>query len=176
MGVSGTFVPQKLIIPTLLADARLGTEVSRLLESTFGPLDYRTEPVPFGFTDYYQAEMGGEIVRLFYTVEELVDPAELAAIKRATNRIEEGLARPDGTRTVNLDPGLLSEGRLILATTKDRAQRIPLRDGIYAEVTLLYRRGRYEPLPWTYPDYAGDAYSSVLNHVRSRYREQIHGR
>ncbi len=59
--------------------------------------------------------------------------------------------REGGDRTLNLDPGLLSLSRFALATTKDGSHRIPLRDGIYAEVTLVYERGGFHPLPWTVP-------------------------
>ena len=76
-------------------------------------------------------------------------------------------------RSVNLDPGMLTLGRLMLASTKDNAQRIPLRDGIYAEITLLYRKGKFEALPWTYPDYRSAAYHDVLLNLRARYKRQL---
>ena len=76
---------------------------------------------------------------------------------------------------MNLDPGLLSLGKLILASTKDNAQRIPLRDGIYAEVTLIYREKSYRPLPWTYPDYRSPEYLEILHALREELREKLQG-
>ena len=56
-------------------------------------------------------------------------------------------------RTVNIDPGLLSEESLVLATTKASGHRVAIATGLWAEVTLRFERGEYRPLPWTYPDY-----------------------
>ena len=44
-------------------------------------------------------------------------------------------------------------GKFQLATTKDQAHRIYLKDGILAEVTLRFEAGEYVPWPWTYADY-----------------------
>ncbi len=170
--------------------------VVEALEDAFGALDHRSDEIPFNFTDYYTAEMGAGIRRVFFAVGELYDPSELAGVKQTTDELEErftlerpaagageprapaGAGKPGGRagarrRSVNLDPGMLTLGRLILASTKDNAQRIPLRDGIYAEITLLYRKGAFEPLPWTYPDYRSAAYNEVLLDLRARYKQQL---
>jgi len=47
---------------------------------------------------------------------------------------------------------LLTLHNLVLATTRDYAHRVYVRDGIHAELTLLYRSGGRQSLPWTYPD------------------------
>lgn len=141
------------------------------LEDAFGALDYQSDEIPFTFTDYYTSEMGDGIRRIFFAVADLYDPSELAPVKVTTDEIEQRFAS-DG-RSVNLDPGMLTLGRLILASTKDNAQRIPLRDGIYAEITLLYRKGSFEALPWTYPDYRSAAYHEVLDNLRTRYKQQL---
>ena len=56
--------------------------------------------------------------------------------KRAACALE---ARSRTPRAVNVDPGYVDGARLVLASTKDHAHRIWLRDGIYAEVTLHSR-------------------------------------
>ena len=127
----------------------------RSLTDLFGPLDAVTRPQDFAFTRFYEKEMGPGIRRLFGSFDTLVDPGLLPDIKARTNRLEQDTAC-DGRRTVNVDPGLLCEERLVLATGKNAGHRIYLRDGIYADLTLLYRDGAYRPLPWTYPDYAQD--------------------
>lgn len=137
-------------------------------------MDYESAEISFTFTDYYRAEMGEGIRRVFFSIGELYDPSRLAEAKRATDRIELDFAIED-RRQVNLDPGMLTLGRLMLASTKDNAQRIPLRDGIYAEITLLYRRGTFVPLEWTYPDYRSPVYHRVLLEIRSRYKAQLEG-
>lgn len=74
---------------------------------------------------------------------------------------------------VNIDPGYVTKAKLVLATTKDYAHRIYLAQGIYAEVTLSYSRGEFQPLPWTYPDYQTKAYRDFFRRVRDVYREQV---
>jgi Domain of unknown function (DUF4416) len=101
-----------------------------------------------------------------------VDPADLADVKRATNGIEDAF-REDGDRKLNLDPGLLNLSRFVLATTKDHAHRIPLRDGIYAEVTLVFAHGEFRPLPWTYPDFRSEPVRAALKEIRGRYHARI---
>ena len=98
-----------------------------------------------------------------------MDPTLLANAKVFTNSVEADFSL-NGRRRVNLDPGLLFPGRLILATTKDRAHRIPLRDGIFAELTLLYEKGGWKPLPWTYPDYRTPEYAEALTRMREILR------
>jgi len=123
-------------------------------------------------THYYDEELGTPIQRKFLTFVRLIDPGELAAIKCFTNEVERFRARERGTqpdRPVNLDPGYLDAGRLVLATTKDRAHRIYLGQGIYAEVTLLYEKKAWQALPWTYPDYAAPTYHPFLTEARRAY-------
>ena len=74
---------------------------------------------------------------------------------------------------MNLDPGLLSLPRFVLATTKESAHRIPLEEGIYAEITLLYEKGSFRPLAWTYPDFRSEGYIVLLNEIRLRYKSQL---
>lgn len=146
-----------------------------MLESRWGRIDYECEPFPFTWTHYYDAEMNGEIARSFVSFERLADPAGLAAIKRETNGLENAFREPSG-RTVNLDPGLMALSRFSLATTKENAHRIPLSDGIYAEITLLYARGGFHPLEWTYPDYRSDVVLAILGRIRDVYKAQLAAR
>ena len=67
----------------------------------------------------------------------------------------------------------LDGGKLVLATTKNYSHRIYLGDGIYAEVTLIYRNKGYVALPWTYPDYATEDYQQILRQVRALYLSQL---
>ncbi|GBE55977.1 hypothetical protein BMS3Bbin16_00174 [archaeon BMS3Bbin16] len=39
-------------------------------------------------------------------------------------------------------------------------------EGIYAEVTLQYKRGKWEPLPWTYPDFKTPITLDFLTRIR----------
>ena len=97
----------------------------------------------FTETDYYTATMGTGLKKQFVAFERLIDPAALADIKRQTNAWEAeyaALGRHAEPRPLNLDPGYITPAKLVLASTKDHAHRLYLRDGIYAEVTLAYPR------------------------------------
>lgn len=169
MGEINPFTPQKLVIAILVAEEKFLSQVEEELCKVFGPLDYRSPLLPFTFTRYYEKEMGPVLHRCFLSMQQLVDPADLGQIKITTNKIEEGF-KIEGNRKVNLDPGLLSLSRFILATTKENAHRIPLQRGIWAEITLLYTKKDFQPLPWTYPDYATRIYRDILLEIRNLYK------
>jgi hypothetical protein len=152
--------------------------VRELLERRFGPVELVSDLFPFDATHYYDRELGTPIRKQFLAFSRLIDPGALAAIKCFTNELEEFRARERAThphRPVNLDPGYLDAARLVLATTKDRAHRIYLGQGIYAEVTLLYESGAWRALPWTYPDYATATYHSFLAEARQSYLTKLRG-
>jgi len=135
----------------------------------FGPMALASDAFDFTETDYYTATMGPDLKKQFFAFERLIDPAVLADTKRQTNEWEAeyaALGRNAEPRPLNLDPGYITPAKLVLASTKDHAHRIYLRDGIFAEVTLAYRAGRWQPLEWTYPDYRRDDYQSFFTRCR----------
>jgi hypothetical protein len=174
MGTEHDPAPVKLVISLLTGEVELLAEAKAALCGRFGPLEAESELFPFAHTDYYAAEFGPDLVRQIVTFERLIDPAELPAVKRATNELERTFTEGE-RRQINLDPGYVALGKLVLATTKDHAHRIYLGQGIYGEVTLAYQRGRFRPWPWTYPDYAGDEYCAFFDRVRERYKAQLRG-
>lgn len=161
----------KLIVGILAAgEDNLGLARERL-KAALGAVDGESRVWPFEDTDYYTAEMGEGLLRQFVSLETPFDPGELASVKRKTHGIEMDLAEGVGLtarRSINLDPGLVTPWNLVLATTKNFAHRVYIGQGIYAEVTLLYRGGRWEALPWAYPDYRSGRYDAFLTGARRR--------
>jgi len=172
MGTAREPTPVKLIASLLTGEPALLTEVKEALSQAFGPIDFESELLPFDHTDYYAPEFGPGLQRQIVTFERLVDPGDLPAIKRQTNGLERSLAQGD-RRRVNIDPGYISLGKLVLASTKDHAHRLYLGQGIYGDGTLSYQRGRFRPWPWTYPDYGSDRYCSLFGRIRERYRAEL---
>jgi len=161
--------PVCLTVGMLSAFPVLFERAAALLADRFGPVSRESEVFDFDFTAYYEPQMGKGIKRRFLAFERLVMPERLAEIKLWTNRLERRLAGPEFPvpRPVNLDPGYLTPSKLVLATTKDRSHRLYLGRGIYAEVTLQYEKGRFAPLPWTYPDYRTEGYAKFFEAVRA---------
>jgi len=136
------------------------------LSQHFGVPDFRSRCLPFTQSTYYDAELGTPLLRQFLSFPDPFPPDRLADAKLLTNSLElQGSAH--GRRRFNLDPGYITLAKLVLATTKDQAHRLYLRQGIYAEVTLRFRRGGFEPWPWTYPDYRSPEYLAIFNHLRA---------
>lgn len=163
--------PVKLFVGMLAGCAELLDEAECMLVSAFGGIDVRSPDLCFDFTDYYTPSMGSGLLRRFVSFVKLIDPAEIAGIKLATNGMEKVFAGRHGVtvaRPVNLDPGYLSPAKVVLATSKNQAHRIYLRRGIYAEITLSYHRGGYHSRPWTYPDYRTEDYRTFFAAMRER--------
>jgi Domain of unknown function (DUF4416) len=162
----------KLIASLLAGDPALLAEAKTALLPLLGPIDFESSLLPFDHTDYYTPEFGPGLVRQIVTFERLVDPADLSTIKRRTNDLEQSLVAGE-RRRVNIDPGYVSLGKLVLASTKNHGHRLYLGQGIYGEVTLTYQHGRFHPWPWTYPDYASDEYCALFDKIRERYKAQL---
>jgi hypothetical protein len=148
------------------------------IEATFGPLALASHAFDFTETDYYAATMGGDLKKQFLAVERLIDPGQLAQIKRQTNEWEADYAAAglhSEPRPLNLDPGYVTAAKLVLASTKDHAHRLYLQDGIYAEVTLAYRHRAWQPLEWTYPDYRRADYQEFFTRCREFFLQHSGG-
>ena len=168
--------PVKAIIGVLTPEPGLLPTVYTELTHRLGPIDFASERMPFTSTTYYEREMGQGIQRQFISFERLIDAGTLVEMKLFTNEVEQAFAtkKPDGkARRVNLDAGYLCMAKLVLASTKDNAHRIYLRDGIYAEITLRFYRKTFQPWEWSYPDYWSPAYITIFNRIRKIYRDQL---
>ncbi len=132
MGAIYEFEKEKLIIGVIYHDKAVLDKAMAILTEEFGEVDDQSEEFSFSgeFSNYYDEEIGGEGLRRIYSFRELVDPRRQADIKTRTNEIE-AMFSVDGNRKINLDPGFINHGRLLLATTKETGFRIPLKDGIY---------------------------------------------
>jgi len=164
--------PVKLIFSVFAQDVNLITDVIEILTDSYGPPDWIGKIVAFDYTDYYCAEMGKNLVRRFLSMEHLIRPETLPDIKLAANAIEDQFT-VDSQRRVNIDPGYISKTNLILATGKNFTHRLYLRDGIYADLTLIYQGRQFRELPWTYPDYAAEEQKKMFNIIRDKFLLQL---
>lgn len=143
-------------------------------EAEWGPLGLRSQRLAFRETEYYARTMGEGLWKAFFAMANLIDPARLPAIKRQTNQWEAEYAAGSTAepRPLNLDPGYLTLGKLVLASTKDHAHRVYLGEGIYAEVTLYYRDRQWRAREWTFADYRRADYQQFFSQCRDYYRQR----
>jgi len=163
-----------LVLGVLHTDEAAADAAVVAFSDRFGPAAQVLGPQPFDWTDYYDAEMGKPITRLFLLFRDPVPADCLPGVKHFTNGLEERFA-VEGRRKVNLDPGLLTRVNLVLATGKLRHQRIYLGQGIYGDLTLVYHTGAYQPLPWTYKDWGSQEVTAFLTRARPRIAKAPQG-
>jgi len=163
-----TPTPAKLVIGLFMKEKSLVSLVAKELAEKFGPVDIISSWFPFDFTTYYESEMGKPLFRRMLSFKTLIKQSALSQIKITTNEMELKYSK-NGKRMVNLDPGYLLRERFVLATGKNYTHRIYIGRNIYADLTLIYTKGEFQKLPWTYPDYADKKMLTYLQQVRSKY-------
>lgn len=175
MAETKPFAPAKLICGIIAAADNIFDIAKTSLCQLYGPIDLESSNFNFDYTDYYDKQIGGPLQRQFLSFRNLVLPEQLSSIKLQTNQLEEDIRLENGseTRIVNLDPGLLNGSSLVMATAKDFAHRIPLQQGIYAHLELLFGKDEVRTLDWTYPDFRTEQYHAFFLDVRNIYLRQM---
>ncbi|OGW40884.1 MAG: hypothetical protein A2Y97_14280 [Nitrospirae bacterium RBG_13_39_12] len=157
--------PSLLFVGTLYSDEGILNKSKNILEQNFGDILLSSQPASWQYSDYYKDEIGWPLFRQFIFFKTLIDPGFLADIKLKTNTIEDELSS-DGKRRINLDPGYLTLFNIVLASTKNYVHRIYLGKGIYAEVTLIFKDGTYNPHLFTYRDYQDKTCIDIFMNAR----------
>jgi hypothetical protein len=163
--------PVKLFIAILYSKKKCLDKAFQCLKEKYGEMDYQSQQIDFSITDYYQPEMGRSIYRIFVSFSTLIRPDEIARIKIETNEIEDTLAIGK-KRKVNLDAGYMDYDKVVLASAKYNGQKIYLDMGIWADLTLHYEKGRFDPYPWSFPDFKTGMYNDVFLEIRRRFKQQ----
>jgi len=172
MGTISKIEKVKLIMGVLYNDAVNIEEIYILLKNKFGKIDNKSSGINFNYTDYYNKEMGSCIIRQFISFEKLIEMENLAEIKILTNKIE--VDNSSGCkRNINLDPGYIELGKLVLASTKNYTHRIYIGNGIFAEPTLQFFHKTFTKWPFSYPDYSDEFAIVFFNEVRAVYKKQL---
>lgn len=139
------------------------------LIKSLAPIDIESNEIPFDFTDYYNEEFGSLLKRKWVSIDKKIPENELVHFKQTSIEWEKELAI-DNKRTVNCDPGGISESKVVLVTTKNYSHRIYIGNGIYGEVTLIYKNKTFKPLEWTYPDYQSETFIQFALKCREKLK------
>lgn len=142
----------------------------------WGELVFESPVFDFTETSFYTKSMGTSLKKQFLAFETLIDPGSIAPTKIQSNQWEQTYADQNDhpeDRPLNIDPGYISEAKLVLVTTKDRDHRLYLEKGIFAEVTLYFHSGQWRSSRWTYPDYQREDFQAFFTKCRNHLRGQI---
>jgi len=169
------FSKVKLICGIIASNEAVFKRAEESLVKLYGSVDKTSPLFVFNFTDYYEKQMGKNLKRKFLSFAGLVPPEKLGKIKLQTNGLEEEIRKElkEDRRIVNIDPGYLTQAALIMATAKDFAHRIPVQQGIYAHLELLFGKKAPKTLDWTYPDFRTEEYQKFFMEVRQIYLSQV---
>lgn len=162
----------KLISSLFSLERDLILEVIGLLSGIYGSVEWMSPELLFDRTRYYEREMGWPLYRRFISFSKLIPADSIVGVKLKTNELEQLYLKND-CRKINIDPGYISPERLLLATGKNYVHRVYLSEGIYADLTLVFKRASFRPLEWTYPDYADPETIGFFNEVRNTYMNQL---
>ncbi len=157
-------------------EAALDWAEAKLIDS-WGGVRLKSVRFDHSETRYYEAEMGVGLKKQFLVLEGCFDPQRLPACKLQSNAWEAELAELrmyTELRPVNIDPGYLTLTKLVLASAKDRAHRLYMADGIYAEECLYYLDHRWQSRAWTYPDYQRTDFQEFFSEARELLKRSIH--
>ncbi|MBF0538928.1 MAG: DUF4416 family protein [Nitrospirae bacterium] len=162
----------------LYSDVGVSDVAIAAVADAFGAVALRSGQFQWGYYQHYADELGVPIYRRFVVIEGLFDSGAIADVKRRTNEIEDSLREGGsipGRRRVNIDPGYITLAKVVLASTKNYSHRVYLRDGIYAEVTLIYNKGNglYMPHLFTYHDYKEPATNDFLLQSRDALNKAV---
>ena len=161
--------PGKALIGVLFQKDDIYQKFLRHLETIEVEIELESEIWEFDSTDYYQEEMGSGLYRSFLSLKGLYPVEQSVSLKNETNSWENEW-KEAGKRTLNLDPGYLDLHKVVLLSGKEGPQKIYLGGGIWADLNLIRKAGRFEALPWTFPDLRESRYHSFFERVRENLK------
>jgi hypothetical protein len=153
----------------LTGDRGLLPAVERKLVHAFGEVALKSPAFPFDGSDYYREELGDPIERFWYCFAALCGAELLPDVRRTTGRIEASFAA-DGKRRVNLDPGYLDLGKLVLASLKQAPDKIYMGRGVWAHTCLRYRFGELTAPDHSFADFRDGRFNGFMLEARKLYK------
>ena len=104
----------------------------------------------------------------------MIERDYISDVKKITDGIEKEYSDENNNRKINIDPAILTLENFILVTNKNFTHRIYLKDGVFADLTLIYKKKKgYTELEWTYADYSSDETKKFLNKIRELFYNRL---
>lgn len=172
MGLLKEPVPVKFVVAVTHKNDTLLEKTKKALEFQYGMIDLESPPFAFDHTQYYEKEMGPNLMKQLFSFQKLDKREKLIEIRLFSLQLEKKFSKGN-RRQVNIDPGYLELSKLVVSSTKNFDHRIYLGQGVYGDVQLRYRKGEFVTNEWTYPDYCSQVVLDFLLDVRDNYFETL---
>jgi len=140
------------------------------IEKNFGEIDERSDEIDFNFTGYYEKEFGKDLRKRFLSFKRSFDLEKLPDAKLFCSEIEKIYSK-GGKRLVNIDPGYITNNSVVLASFKERAHRIYLREGVYADLEMVFENNEWHAFRWTFPDIQEIKIKEFLKKAKEKIKE-----
>jgi hypothetical protein len=147
-------------------------DVETALVRAFGEIALKSLPFAFDTSDYYAPEMGEGLRRTWYAFRELCGADTVAETRLRTGEIESRFAI-EGRRRVNLDPGYLDLGKLVLASLKEAPDKIYMGEGVWAHTCLRFRAGEFTAPDHSFPDFKDGRFDFFMLEARELYKSLL---
>lgn len=159
-------VKMKLLIAVMYADKEaLGKAVIEL-KNLFGDIDDESSEYDFNFTAYYEKEMGAGLKKIFISFKKIINNKELSEIRSITGKIEDRF-RVNNKRTINIDPGYISEEGVFMASLKQKPFKEDIGNNVFLHKVLGFDNGRVVEFSHTFADYKLKGNQDFLLKVRA---------
>jgi hypothetical protein len=159
------------VISVISPADKLKKETELILESRFGRINLSSGLYPFDLSDYYEEEMGDDLTRQWFSFRVLRDASLLVDWKLICTEIEEQFLLESGNRRINIDPGYLDYGKLVLASFKSAPDKIYMGRGVWAHTCLRYGHGEFIAPDHSFPDFIDGRFDDFMLEVRHGYRK-----
>lgn len=161
--------PGRLVISIIYSSIDALADSLHVIERKFSRVECETIEIPCSTQDRYREEMGDDLQRRIFSFEQPVSCDSLPEIKANCYKIEPMFSdqvRDFHFRTVNIDPGLLTPDKLIMASHREYNHRLYLGQGVFGQIELIYSGGQFMRLPWSNPDFCHNEAMDLFNRVR----------
>ena len=128
----------------------------------------------FPMKRYYSKEMGDQekLARVFLLDLNPTQRMKLKELKLWAQDEEEKFGGR-GSRTINIDVGMITLENLQLATSKNFTHRVYLGDKVFSDLTLIFQGKSFTTMPWSYPDYSHEEIITFFNWARKQLHHEI---
>ncbi|SUW04026.1 DUF4416 family protein [Brachyspira pilosicoli] len=163
-----------LIIALMYHEDEIYNNTLNELINNFGNTKIIGEEYLFSHSIYYADEMGEDLKKRFIVFENMIERDYIVEVKKTTDEIEKKYLDSNNNRKINIDPAILTLENFVLVTNKNFTHRIYLKDGVFADLTLIYKKKKgYTELPWTYADYSSEETKNFLKKIRELFYNKL---